>query len=317
LAMSLENEHPARVVIIGYAFNSLDPAQALTVETHISTCPECQALVAKYQARSARFGGSEPVGQSAPDQLAVPVEPSAQALPAVAPPMAQDEARIQGAPLMAQEAAPIQPTSPMAQEEAPIQAAPPAVQAPVPTPSARLASSALPTQPLPPRSRMRRLELNPLNIGLGLVILLLLVANLLQLNQARLMRDEQNDLIRTIQSNQVINALASEPGIELLPISGPSGQGALLIEKNGTSAILFLRNLPLLDSAHTYQAWLIPASGAPVSAGTFHANTGTPFASFLINAGQPLTNYSAINVTLEPSEGSSAPSTTPIIAVKL
>ncbi len=191
----------------------------------------------------------------------------------------------------------------------------PEVQPPA-EPQERLAWNASPTIPAKARRRAFPFGLDWLHVVLGVVALVLLIANLLQLNQARILRDDQNDLLRTIQANQVINALASEPGIQMVAISGPNGQGTLLYEKSGTAGVLFLRNLPKLDSSQTYQAWFIQASGAPLSAGAFHANAGTPFASVLLNAEQPLKSYTAINVTVEPVAGSTSPTSTPILVVK-
>jgi hypothetical protein len=256
-------------------------------------------------------------GQDALGQLAVQAEPVFPAAPENPPESPVEAAQLPQQALPGQFATPAE-QSPAAFPAVPENRPEPPAAAQLPTlPPSRMAGSALPTQPLPPRPAVRRFELTTLNIVLGLAVIVLLIANLLQLNQARLMRDDQNDLIRTIQANQVINALASEPAIDVLAINGPRGQGTLLFEKNGNSAILFLRNLPLLDSDHTYQAWLVPASGPPVSAGIFHTNAGTPFASFLINASQSFKSYTAISVTLEPAGGSSAPTTTPLVSVKL
>jgi hypothetical protein len=284
--MNLEQEHPARVVIIGYAFKSLDPQQAQAVEAHLATCPHCRALVALYLARSEK-----------PPEPEQAVEPPVQLQPEKPPESEQAvEPPVQ-----------LQPEKPPELEQA---VEPPA------QPPARLASSDLPTRPLPSRPKAPWMRLDWLHATLALAVLVLLVANVLQLIQARTMRDEQTDLLRTIQANQVINALASEAGIELVPISGPQGQGSLLYEKDGTSGILFLRNLPPLDASHTYQAWFIPPSGSPINAGAFHPNAGTPFASVLLNADRPIRNFLAINVTVEPVAGSRAPSATPILVVR-
>jgi len=248
--MNSEKGHPARVVIIGYAFNSLDPQQAQAVEAHLAECSECQAQVTQYQAKSEK------------------------------------------APAPAQ-----------------------AVESPA-QPLQRQASSALPTRPLPRREPAPRLRLDRLHVVLAVAVLVLGLGNVLQIIQARTMRDEQYDLLRTIAANQAINALASESGMELLPVSGPQGQGSLLFEKDGAAGILFLRNLPNLDAGHTYQAWFIPASGSPISAGAFHANAGTPFASVLLNADRPIKSFQAINVTVEPVTGGQAPTTPPILLVQ-
>jgi anti-sigma-K factor RskA len=73
--------------------------------------------------------------------------------------------------------------------------------------------------------------------------------------------------------------------------------------------------LPQLAANRTFQLWLIPAAGAPQSAGIFRPN---PAGDFVNVRTTPIdTGVQAVAVSVEPSGGSPAPTTTPILVVPL
>lgn len=69
-------------------------------------------------------------------------------------------------------------------------------------------------------------------------------------------------------------------------------------------------DMPALSASQTYQAWLIPAEGVPVSMGVL-GNRGT----FAFHA--DLQGAKAIAISVEPAGGSPQPTTTPIIIEEL
>lgn len=80
--------------------------------------------------------------------------------------------------------------------------------------------------------------------------------------------------------------------------------------------LLIAGNLPPLASGRTYEMWVIPKGGAPRSAGLFDA---APEGSALHLLPGPLdaASLGAVAVSVEPRNGSPAPTTTPIIVAML
>jgi hypothetical protein len=72
--------------------------------------------------------------------------------------------------------------------------------------------------------------------------------------------------------------------------------------------------MPRLAVGHTFELWLIPASGNPIPAGTFPANDD---ASAVYVRTFDNTTAAAVAVTVEPDGGSPQPTTTPFIVAKL
>ncbi len=80
----------------------------------------------------------------------------------------------------------------------------------------------------------------------------------------------------------------------------------------GRSA-LTVSGLPPAPSGSTYQLWYIPTTGAPRSAG-FLTTTGEESPTALQG---DIGNASAVGVTVEPTGGSAAPTTDPVVVVTL
>jgi anti-sigma-K factor RskA len=80
--------------------------------------------------------------------------------------------------------------------------------------------------------------------------------------------------------------------------------------------VLFLHGLSVLAPELAYQVWLIPANGAPQSAGVFQVSQNQPFVTFPIAIPNPITNFADIGITIEPRGGSQAPTTSPILLIK-
>ncbi len=85
---------------------------------------------------------------------------------------------------------------------------------------------------------------------------------------------------------------------------------------NSNHGLVFVGSqLPQLAANRTFQLWLIPAAGAPQSAGVFRPNVAGDFVNVRttpIGAG-----IQAVAVSVEPNGGSTAPTTTPILVVPL
>jgi anti-sigma-K factor RskA len=171
------------------------------------------------------------------------------------------------------------------------------------------AKKALPARPA---SRPRP-ALQWLPLALGLAVVVLLAINVALAAQVRALQQQQQALLRLIHNDQEVLALVSQPGMRAVEINGSQGAGNLIIGQDGKTAVLFLQKLPELDANHTYQVWLIPSSGNPLSAGLFQAQAGQEVVPVLIRSPQPLSDFALVGITVEPSGGSPLPTTQPIL----
>jgi anti-sigma-K factor RskA len=153
--------------------------------------------------------------------------------------------------------------------------------------------------------------------AIGFVIIALAVLNLIQASQVRELRQQRADLAKNLQDSQAAMALIVQPGAKVLPIAGQGSEGNLLIGNQTNTAVLFVNGLPLLDPSHTYQVWLIPSNGSPVSVGFFEAGAQQPYIWFIVTSTTPIQQFSALGVTVEPKGGSQAPTAKPILTVGL
>ncbi len=96
------------------------------------------------------------------------------------------------------------------------------------------------------------------------------------------------------------------------PVTGGGTATVLSSAKDG-QMLFVAAGLPTLAASKTYQLWLIDGSGKPVSAGTFGSKAG--IVQQLVTGN--LDSTAIVGLTVEPSGGSKAPTTTPIFAPTL
>ena len=87
--------------------------------------------------------------------------------------------------------------------------------------------------------------------------------------------------------------------------AAPGAQGVIEVVGNGREAILSVTGLPELDPARQYQLWLIK-DGQRTSGGVFSVEADGS-QNITINAPQPLADYAAFGITIEPAGGSPGP----------
>lgn len=110
----------------------------------------------------------------------------------------------------------------------------------------------------------------------------------------------------TFVSNITPNRIVLLPGTE----AAPDAQGQFYVGDNN-QGLLALTGLSPLSNQETYQLWLIPSNGAPVSAGLVIADA-TPTAWQPITIPDPDLDFTAVGLSIEPAGGSPAP-TGPIV----
>jgi anti-sigma-K factor RskA len=127
----------------------------------------------------------------------------------------------------------------------------------------------------------------------SLVIIVLLVAsNLLLWQQMRGVSEQSSvDTMRvvTLDHTQVASGAT----------------GLIVISLDGEHGTLVVDHLPLLSDEYQYQLWLID-DGERASGGVFSVSKDG-YGSVWVNSSQPLADYSAFGVTIEPAGGSPGP----------
>ncbi len=113
-------------------------------------------------------------------------------------------------------------------------------------------------------------------------------------------------------------SILNDPVAKDVTFGDPTARGRVFVSPRGV--VLIAAHLPKLDANRTFELWLLPTTGNPVPAGTFH---GEPIPSASNDAGVvyvyqgQTTNTAAVAVTVEPEGGSPQPTTTPFIVSKL
>ncbi|MGD0575899.1 MAG: anti-sigma factor [Anaerolineales bacterium] len=166
-----------------------------------------------------------------------------------------------------------------------------------------------------PLSASRRIPWSRTVLALALAVVALLFLNAALAVELRSLQVRQRTLSQEIQTQNTALALVAYPGSQALSVVSKEGGGAFVLDPDLESGALFAWGLPVLDQAHTYQAWLVKPDGVRVNGGLFTVPRGQTFASVIVKSDQPLSSYSSLGVTVEPRNGSSAPSGAWVLSV--
>lgn len=125
--------------------------------------------------------------------------------------------------------------------------------------------------------------------------------------------------LSTLSLWQRINHLefATAPGgMRAVPLSAtnnaPQATGFVLISADGDDGALVVDGLPSLGESQQYQLWLI-RDGQRTSGAIFSTDEKS-YGGTRIRAPRRLTDYAAVDVTIEPTGGSSQPTGKPVLA---
>jgi anti-sigma-K factor RskA len=97
-------------------------------------------------------------------------------------------------------------------------------------------------------------------------------------------------------------------------LEGQTGRGAVIFSPSSGSAVFVGDELASLPTDRTYQLWLIGSDGSARSAGTFTSGSDGRAA---VTLSGPLGTAAAVGLTVEPSGGSTQPTTQPVLALPL
>ena len=183
------------------------------------------------------------------------------------------------------------------------------------------AMSAAVTETDPPKRLRRRIvsmvspEPKPSFVFLPWAVSALLAGALLFVaTSARQTAEPDPDVTKLAQALTILN----DPVAKDVTFGDPAARGRVFVSPRGV--VLIAAHLPKLDSNRTFELWIIPVSGNPIPAGTFHGQTisdvSNSASAVYVYRGQT-TNAAAVAVTVEPEGGSAQPTTTPFIVTKL
>jgi anti-sigma-K factor RskA len=114
----------------------------------------------------------------------------------------------------------------------------------------------------------------------------------------------------------LVASLANAPATALRgEASAPYAQGVVYASTSGQAALLCVYGMPALPSDKAYQLWLIK-DGKRESGGVFQVSD-KGFGFLMVKPAHPLTDYSAVGITIEPIGGSLAPTSPRVLGGNL
>jgi hypothetical protein len=117
--------------------------------------------------------------------------------------------------------------------------------------------------------------------------------------------DQQaGQLAASRQGWQSMIVLLNDTSLHWYTVSGEQAHGRIWAAPQGDQACLVAQQLPALPEGQVYQVWLT-RGGEQESGGTFEARGGDAW--FIVRTQEPIANYTAVFVTIEPGSGSVLP----------
>jgi len=108
-------------------------------------------------------------------------------------------------------------------------------------------------------------------------------------------------------------SILNDPVTRDVSFGEPAARGRVFVSPT-QGVVLIAAQLPKLERGKTFQMWVIPNAGLPISAGTFES--GADSTAVHVRPG-PVSGAAAVAVTIEPEGGSAQPTSTPFIVTKL
>lgn len=122
-------------------------------------------------------------------------------------------------------------------------------------------------------------------------------------------------LVDVAQQQRAISYLVATPGmtVHLLQASDTASKarGMFMVGPTNKYAILAVLQMEPLPQDKVYQVWLL--RGTQRDDGGYFRTDSTGYGQISINAGRPISDYSAIGITLEPAGGSPWPTGTKVM----
>ena len=167
-----------------------------------------------------------------------------------------------------------------------------------------------PRQNVAPTPWWARLRSGLLMPGLAFAVLLLVITNLYwfsRMNGLQHQLTEQASLVASLANASARSLHADAPA--------PNAQGVVYASTKGQIALLCVYGMPELPPDKAYQVWLIK-DGKRESGGVFQVSE-YGFGFLMVKPTHPLSEYSAVGITVEPVVGSPAPTSPRVLGGSL
>ena len=126
-------------------------------------------------------------------------------------------------------------------------------------------------------------------------------------------------MAKRLYQDQTAIAMLAYPSTRALPVKADVENlaGSMLVDKDKSTAVLVLWNLPQVESSKTYQIWLIDSEGRRTSGGLFRPLNEQGYTTATVHSPLPFEQYVGVGVTIEPEGGSEGPTGSRILGVDL
>lgn len=101
-----------------------------------------------------------------------------------------------------------------------------------------------------------------------------------------------------------VSALLKAPDVKAITTTFSQGSGTVVYSADEGKMVLIGRDMPALNSAKTYQLWMLPTSGNPISAGIFKPDSAGNV-EFPVSG--DLKGIPRLGISVEPKGGSAQP----------
>ncbi len=118
------------------------------------------------------------------------------------------------------------------------------------------------------------------------------------------------------KAKELYDKIVAMPDHKTMTIPDVTGNpvGEMVASADGSQAVIRMTKMPVLQSDREFQLWLIDDSGAK-SGGVFPSRESDSVYFVSVPLEKSVLDYKAFGVSDEPSGGSQAPSTTPIVVI--
>lgn len=168
------------------------------------------------------------------------------------------------------------------------------------------------------RSRPRSWALLPWAVAAALAVVALVFwrsNSELRDTMSGLRQQSEEQQLQLQQARDIVSTLTATDALRVTLVAAktpPQPQGKAIYVRDRSSLVFLATNLPALPPGKAYELWLIPVSGAPVPAGVFKPDVHGS-ATVLNPPLPPRAEAKAFAITMEPEQGSPAPTSQPIM----
>jgi predicted anti-sigma-YlaC factor YlaD len=147
-------------------------------------------------------------------------------------------------------------------------------------------------------------------IFVALTIILLLASNIYWFNQMAVVQQTQTQMNALLQGHTAVLALIGAEKtqrIELQKVGETAGRAVLLCNPDEDVGFVYAEDFAALPSSAVYQVWLVREDQRRMNVGQLQINDEGE-GTLIFQLSQPLRNFESVEITRDPTPGSSHPS---------